>query len=252
MKTNIMSYSLLGVIILIASVFANTPQESAEIDQATQTVIEHHLELKGLLKENHINVDVEDNVVILSGTVATIEAKAEAEQIAKNVAADYRIDNKLALEEAAMSDLQIEEAVTKKIHNYVFYTVFDWVTVDVKDGIVTLNGWSQYPWGIKYFAQRAAKVKGVKEVKNEIKLAQGSDELRYRAAQVIYDDPVFEFYVYDQDPPIHIIVNGASVILEGVLSSEMERSRAYNLVYLLADVPNVVDDLVVAKQKSNT
>lgn len=247
MKTNILYYGLLGMIISIMSVFANPPQQSTDIDQATKTVIEHHLALKGLLKENQINVDVENNVVILSGTVATIEAKAEAEEIAKNVAVDYRIDNRLTLAEAGMSDLKIKEAVIKKIHNYMFYTVFDWVTVDVKDGVVTLKGWSQYPWGIKYFGRRAAKVTGVKEVVNEIKLAQGSDEMRYSAARAVYDDPLFEYHVYDQDPPIHIIVNGTSVILEGVVPSELEKSTAYNLVLLLADVPNVVDDLVVAK-----
>lgn len=247
MKANILYYGLLMVIISTASIFANPPQQSEDVDQAIKTVIEHHMALKGLLKENQINVDVGHYVVILTGTVTTIEAKMEAEEIAKNVAVDYRIDNSLTLERAAMSDLQIEEAVTKKIHNYVFYTVFDWVMVDVKDGVVTLRGWSQYPWGIKYFAQRAAKVKGVKEVKNEIKFAQGSDETRYRAARVIYNDPLFEFHAYDQDPPIHIIANGSSVILEGILSSEVEKSRAYNLVFFLSDVPKVVDDLVVAK-----
>jgi len=247
MKINILYYGLLLVIISMVSIFANPLQQSEDVDQAIKTVIEHHLALNGLLKENQINVDVENNVVILSGTVTTIEVKTKAEEIAKNVAVDYRIDNRLTLENASMSDLQIADAVTKKIHNYVFYTVFDWVTVAVKDGIVTLRGWSQYPWGIKYFGQRAAKVKGVKEVKNEIKLAQGSDELRYRAGRVIYNDPLFEFYANNQDPPIHIIVNGASVILDGVVSSELEKSKAYNLVLLLTDVPIVVNDLVVAK-----
>lgn len=247
MKTNILFYGLIAVIISAGSIFANPPQQGKDIDQAIKTVIEHHLEMKGLLKENKISVDVNNNTVILTGSVATLEEKTEAEETAKNVAMNYQIDNRLTLEGAALTDLQIAQAVTKKIHNYVFYTVFDWVTVEVKDGVVTLKGWSQYPWGIKYFAQRAAKVKGVVEVKNEIKLAQGSDELRYRAARVIYTNPFFEFYAYEQDPPIHIIVDESSLILEGTVLSEAEKKNAYSLVSFFTDAPNVIDDLTVAK-----
>jgi osmotically-inducible protein OsmY len=250
MKTNILFHSLLAAIIIAMSVFANPPQQDKNIDQAIKMVIEHQLHTKGLLKEQKINVEVNNNIVFLTGNVTTIEAKKEIEGIAKNVAVNYQIDNKLKLQETNLTDQKIAEAVTKKIHNYVFYTVFDWVNVEVKDGIVTLRGWSQYPWGIKYFAQRAAKVMGVKEVKNEIQLAQGSDDLRYRAAQVIYNDPLFEFYAYEQNPPVHIIVDGSSVILEGIVTSELEKKTAFSLVFFLSDAPNVVNNLVVAKSMS--
>lgn len=250
MKTNILFYGLLAVIITTMSIFANPPQQGKNIDQAIKTVIDHQLVTKGLSEENKISVEVNNNAVVLTGSIATIEAKKEVEEIAKNVAINYQIDNRLTLKESNLSDLKIAEAVTKKIHNYVFYTVFDWVTVNVKDGIVTLGGWSQYPWGIKYFAQRAAKVMGVKEVINEIQLAQGSDELRYRAAQLIYNDPIFEFHAYEQNPPVHVIVDGSSVILEGVVSSELEKKTAFSLVYFLSDSPNVINDLVVAKKTS--
>ena len=87
----------------------------------------------------------------------------------------------------------------------------------------------------------------VQEVKNEIKLAQGSDELRYRAARVIYNDPLFEYHAYDQDPPVHVIVDGASVILEGTVPTDLEKKTAYSLVFSLTDAPIVIDSLVVAK-----
>lgn len=71
--------------------------------------------------------------------------------------------------------------------------------------------------------------------------------MRYRAARVIYNNPLFEFYVYQQDPPVHIIVDGASVILQGTVSSELERDKAYSLVYFLTEAPNVINNLVVVK-----
>ncbi|MEJ2636844.1 MAG: BON domain-containing protein [Calditrichia bacterium] len=228
-------------------VLANPPKDQATVDQAIKTLIENYISEKGLTPENKIDVTVANKTITLSGTVATLDVSNMLENYVRSIAESYSIDNQLKLAGSSISDAKIADAVMQKLYNYVFYTVYDWVTVDVKDGVVTLKGWSNLPWGPRYFAKQAEKVKGVKKVINDVQLAQGSDQIRERAARAIYTDPLFEWYAYQKNPPIHIIVQGDNVILEGVVDSQLESTHAYYDVLWNADAVNITNNLVIKK-----
>jgi len=104
------------------------------------------------------------------------------------------------------------------------------MTVGVNNGVVTLSGWAYLPWTGSQPVKVAEKVEGVQLVNDQIQKESGSDEIRYRAARLIYSDLMFESYAYQLDPPIHIIVNGPNVDLEGAAVSKVEKDWAESLV----------------------
>ncbi|MEJ2506920.1 MAG: hypothetical protein P8Y81_11730, partial [Ignavibacteriaceae bacterium] len=65
------------------------------------------------------------------------------------------------------------------------------------------------------FQNEIGKIPGVESINNEIKNTFGPGEIGIRAARLIYNDPMFWGMQYFANPPIHIIVNNGSVILEG-------------------------------------
>jgi len=220
------------------SAFAVSPQNDQSTNDMLVTYIKYRLMKDNLLVNKNIQVSVSDGVIKLQGTVPTLAAKMKAEKDAHKVEESYTIINELSVTKSGMTDKEIADKVVQQIHNHVFYSIFDWVTVEVSNGVVTLNGDQQ-------FVNEAQKVPGVLEVKNNIKHELGSDELRLRLARLIYNDPRFEYYAYDQDPPIHIIVTGSQVILEGQVRTASDKSWAQSLLLFNADVGMIQNNLVV-------
>ena len=144
-------------------------------------------------------------------------------------------------------DSIITKEVQKNIRYNLFYTVFDWVTVSTHNGAVTLKGYVDQPWDKKFFVNIANKVKGVKSVTDKIEKVTGPDELRYKAARLIYTSPDFAQYATLKDPPVHIIVISNKVILEGKVYSKIAKKWADTLIEWHTDAFNVENNLKVEK-----
>jgi hypothetical protein len=56
------------------------------------------------------------------------------------------------------------------------------------------------------------------------------DQIRHEAFRRIYLNPEFRDYLFTSDPPIHIIVRGGRVSLEGVVRNRPERLMAQSLL----------------------
>ena len=135
---------------------------------------------------------------------------------------------------AERKDLQLFNDVSKAVTHYAQFTVFDNVDVAVKDGTVTLSGDVTMPYKREDIERRVAKVDGVRGVRNYIKVlpvSQSDDQLRYRIARAIYNDPNFWNYAIGPNPPIHIIVDHGHVTLTGVVNNETDRVIARSLAH---------------------
>jgi osmotically-inducible protein OsmY len=131
-------------------------------------------------------------------------------------------------------DLQVFNDVSKAVTHYTQFTIFDNVDVAVKDGAVTLTGDVTMPYKREDIEKRVAKVDGVRQVRNEIKVlpvSQSDDQLRYRIARAIYDNPNFWNYAIGPNPPIHIIVEHGHVTLTGVVNNDTDRLIARSLAH---------------------
>ena len=129
-------------------------------------------------------------------------------------------------------DLQIFRDISESVNRYTQFTIFDSIDASVTGGNVVLSGWVTMPYKKSDLEGRVRKVAGVNAVDNRIQVlpvSQFDDELRFRIARAIYGNSAFWNYAAMANPPIHIVVNGGRVTLQGVVQSNVERQLARSL-----------------------
>ena len=133
--------------------------------------------------------------------------------------------------------------LTQEVHHQLvllpFYSVFDNLAYKVDGSEVTLLGQVTLPT-VKIDAENAVKsIEGVTKVVNDIEVLPVSpmdDQIRRAEFRAIYGEPALQRYAFGPVPPIHIIVKGGHVTLEGVVANQADRE----LVYMRANgVPGV-------------
>lgn len=134
---------------------------------------------------------------------------------------------------APRKDLQLFNDVAKSVNRYDRFTIFDDVSAEVKDGVVTLTGKVTMPYKRDDLLKRVTKVDGVTAVISKMDVLPVSlwdDQLRYRIARAIYGNANFWNYGASANPSIHIIVEHGRVTLTGVVQSDVDRMLARSLV----------------------
>lgn len=129
--------------------------------------------------------------------------------------------------------------VVRSINTYPRFTIFDDVNISIENGVVTLEGKVTMPFKRDEIARRVERIKGVREVKNEIGVLPVSiydDELRRKVARAIYGNSAFWRYAAMVNPPIHIVVENGRVTLTGVVASEVDRALARSLATGLGEL----------------
>ncbi|MEJ2634124.1 MAG: BON domain-containing protein [Calditrichia bacterium] len=241
--------SLLTISFSVIPVFAGNGKNQLP-DKTVKRVIEHSLEKDGILYNHNIQVTVKDSVITLLGVVKTLSEKEKAEQDAYKAEENYAVVNNIMVQPSGLSGKAIAQNVVDQIYKNMFYSIFDWVTIQVDSGVVTLRGWVYEPWHKTEFEDEAERAIGVLNVVNEIKVLPNSpldDQIRFRAARLIYNDPSFIQYAYQINPPIHIVVDRGKVILEGFVDSQFDKNWAGNLVKFNTDAFSVDNQLKVPK-----
>ena len=130
------------------------------------------------------------------------------------------------------SDTQIANDISRQINRYAQFTIFDYVTGSVDNGVVTLTGKVTMPFKKNDIGRKAGEIAGVREVQNLIDVlpvSQYDESLRVRIARAIYGNSAFWHYGAMANPPIHIIVDGGHVTLTGVVNSNVDRMLARSL-----------------------
>ncbi len=128
--------------------------------------------------------------------------------------------------------------------------VFDTVRFEVDGKTVTLSG-QVVKESAKQNAERAVShLDGVEKVVNHIEVLPSSrrdDALRTNMYRALYQNQPLEKYATGEAPPIHIIVKNGWVTLEGVVSSDADRSKAH--LKALEVTAHVSDNLRVAARQ---
>ena len=128
---------------------------------------------------------------------------------------------------ASPTDADIQSDVVDAVLGYVHYGVFDSVGVGVENGVVTLTGSVLQPWHKDDLQKRVAKLEGVREVKNQIRVQPVSifdDRLRVQLYRQIYGAGMFQRYASFANPPIHILVENGNITLTGLVNSQVEKA----------------------------
>jgi osmotically-inducible protein OsmY len=194
-----------------------------------------------------IEVSVARGAVTLRGAVKSLWLKEWTIRHTADVAGVRQVTSELTIPRAE-NDAWLAAQVADRVRQYVFFTIFDEVAVEVTDGIVTLRGHVTMPFKVDDFENLTSRVPGVQAVTNEVQIlptSQSDDRLRYLLAVQIYDHPLFEPYTMLNDLPVHIIVDHGAVTLTGMVVSEVERRTAEAISRLTVGVRSVTNKLEV-------
>jgi hyperosmotically inducible periplasmic protein len=226
MKRIIAVTTLALLVLLSMSAMAATGRYDQQIQQAVSQKIQKAKQLQS------VSSSVEDGIVTLTGTVDLYQDKLDAAKKVKKLANVTGVRNDIAVAGETVPDSQLQQKLAKKLaYDRVGYydNAFNYVAVDVKDGVVTLTG--DTVWDVPKDSALAivARTPGVKDVVNEVKVLPVSmfdDSLRIRTARVIYRDSVLGRYATDPVDPIRIVVDNGHVTLYGTVQSTMDKNIA--------------------------
>jgi hyperosmotically inducible protein len=139
----------------------------------------------------------------------------------------------LRLEAQSGGTQRNQDRVSKEVYHELVMlpqlSIFDNLAYKVDSGKVTLLGEVRNAV-LKDEAESAVKkIEGVESVNNQIEILPPSpndDRIRRQVARAIFNDDGLFRYSMGSVPPIHIIVKGGHVALEGVVNSQGDKDRA--------------------------
>jgi hyperosmotically inducible protein len=244
--------ALLAVGILSATLVAETAAANHN-DNQIQTALTQRLAKKNQFRD--VQSSVENGVVTLTGTVDLYQRKVDAANLARKAGKVQAVRNLIAVGGASVSDAQLEQKLALKLR-YVragYDITFDYFALNVKDGVVTVEGQDRTGVGRDEALADIQNTPGVKDVIANISLEPVSpmdDGLRFRAAQVIYRDSVLSKYAIDPARPIRIIVDNGHLTLYGSVDNAMDKAVAGIRANQLFGAFSVENKLVVEKDSS--
>ncbi|GAB4272349.1 BON domain-containing protein [Thermincola ferriacetica] len=139
-------------------------------DEQIKNDIVDQLEAAGLSKTADINIDVANGAVTLHGMVDVLAEKWMAGELARQVSGVTGVDNSLTVAmDRPVTDAQIYTAVEERFRRHPLLDLHD-IEIGVHDGVVYLEGNVASLAQANTALESAAKVYGVKNVVNHLKI----------------------------------------------------------------------------------
>ena len=142
MKTHKLGLSLLALLIVVTLVGCSTSTKSRDVADS----VRKSLDQIGL-KDVTVSQDRNKGVVTLGGHVAAETDKAQAESLAKSIAAGQVVANQIAVippggeSEARTVNSDLDKGIENNLHAALIQNrLLKGVKYDVKNGVVTLTG----------------------------------------------------------------------------------------------------------------
>src|SRR5271156_5711814 len=226
MKKQLAAITISLLVLLSMTAMAATGRYDEQIQQAVSHKIHDAKKLQA------VNSSVEDGIVTLTGTVNLYQDKLDAAKKIKKLANVAGVRNDIVGAGSPVPDGQLEQKLAKKLaYDRVGYydNTFNYLAVDVKDGVVTLTGDAMWDAPKDSALAVLAQTPGVKDVVNDVAVLPASlfdDSLRARTARAIYGDAVLGRYASDPVHPIRIVVDNGHITLYGSVESTMDKNVA--------------------------
>jgi osmotically-inducible protein OsmY len=196
-----------------------------------------------LLKYEEIDVDANDGVITLSGTVGSYIKKSQAEETAKKITGVRAVVEKIEVKfnnDDVKDDSEIATAVLNALKSNRDVP-FDKIQVEVEDGHVTLDG--QLEWNHqKEAAQKSASnIDGIKVLTNNIKIeTDHADDIEKAGIERAIER---NWAMNNQD--VQVYVSGNKVTLNGVVHSFYQKEEAERMAWNAPGVWSVNNELLI-------
>jgi hyperosmotically inducible protein len=209
---------------------------------------------KSQYKDVQVSVDA-NGVATLSGTVTDYEYKADADKTVHKIKGVTAVRNDIQVAGPSVPDSELQKKLLEKVSDSAigYGNMFDAITLDVHDGVVTLGGHSHdYPNRDTALAV-VSTTPGVKDVIDNIEVDPVSpmdDGIRLAVARAVYGYTSLNRYAIDPAKPIRISVQNGHVELYGVVDSQSDKDTAGIRANSVPGVFSVENHLQVAGQPS--
>jgi osmotically-inducible protein OsmY len=237
-------------VMLSAPTVASAAAMSAGAQGTTASAVQSRLNKKQF---RNIKVAVDDGVATLTGTVELYQYKADAQKTAVHTQGVKAVRNQIEVTGENVSDADLQKKLSSKLtYDAVNYdNVFDAITLNVKNGVVTLGGHVHNYVNRNSALAMVSNTPGVKDMVNNIQVDPTSvmdDQTRVAVARAIYGFTTLNKYALDPAKPIRISVQNGNVALYGVVDSKADKDQAYMRANGVAGVFSVKNYLQVAGQ----
>ncbi len=212
-------------------------------DETLQLNVQNSIKWEPLLKDELIQVSVENSIVTLSGTVNSYVKKMEAEYASKSVSGvKCLIQNILVqLQESELKDdASLSDEIKTALQLDRALTIKD-LKVTVKNGGVLLEG--ELPWNYqKISAQNTVSlIVGVKDVTNKLKI---KTKTQYTITKKEIEDALIRNWTVGEED-IEVMVSGHKVRLIGTVQSLYQKEEASRIAWKAPGVTAVDNYLYV-------
>ncbi|MCL7489483.1 MAG: BON domain-containing protein [Desulfobulbaceae bacterium] len=177
MKARKVIYTLSLLVAAFALLVITVPVMASETDDRIESAAKNSYVFKTYFKDDAVNIESKDGVVTLTGTVSEESHKSLAQDTVENLPGVKGVDN--GLEVKGERPVEKSDAwITTKVKATLFFhrSVSGLTNVDTKDGIVTLKGEAANQAQLDLTTEYAKDIDGVKEVKNEMTVAQTTEK----------------------------------------------------------------------------
>ena len=168
------------MVAVVALLMITVPVHASKMDSSIESSAKQSYVFKTYLKADDIKIQSMDGVVTLTGTVSEESHKSLAQETVAGLPDVKSVDNRLEVKRerpAENSDawLMMKVKTTLLFHRSVSGSKTE---VNVKDGIVTLQGEATSQAQKDLTTEYAKDVEGVKDVKNEMTVTKTSKKTR--------------------------------------------------------------------------
>lgn len=202
----------------------------------------------------NVKATVDKNgIATLTGAVDLYEYKMDADRRVHKVKGVTAVRNDIEVAGPNVSDQELQQKLAEKLaYDRVGYgNVFNAITVNVQNGVVTLGGHARTDVDKDSAMALVSTYPGVKEVNNDIEVDPVSimdDQTRMAVARAVYGYPSLNKYAIDPAKPIRISVQNGHVELAGVVDTEADKNVAGIRANGVPGVFSVKNDLQVANR----
>ena len=215
------------LLVLVSATLSLSATNTSDSD--TQARISGELPKKPEYK--NVQTTVTNGGITLTGTVKKYQQKVNLEKKVTKLDKKAAVRDLVTVDTETVPDIKLQAKLQQEmIDNRIGYgAVFDYLTVQVDDGVVKINGEVRLPIDKETALAAVNNTEGVKGVVDEIKVSPTSitdDRIRFAELRAIYGDSMLGSYGTDPKAPIRIIVDNGHVMLNGWVQSHMDRKIA--------------------------
>jgi osmotically-inducible protein OsmY len=248
-KINSMPLMVTAVVILGAAGFLLASQMNDRIESSAKK----SYVFKAYLKGDDIKIETtKDSVVSLTGTVSEWSHRSLAEETVAELPGVVRVDNKLEVkgghpDETSDAWIDMKVHVMLMFHRNVSGLKTD---VEVKDGIVTLNGQASTEAQKELTTEYAKDVEGVKSVTNDMTVEKAGKTTVEKVGEYFDDASITAqvklallFHRSTNSVTTKVVTKDGVVTVQGVAKNGAEKDLVGKLVNDIKGVKSVRNDM---------